>query len=138
MASRADKITPTRKRELFSDFLMNLDRNPITGALARKTNEEAVKESIKHLVLTNVGERPYSPLGSKVQSLLFDPADVFTEQLIEQTIRETIETYEPRAQLIQVQTTLNPDYNEYDITIYFSVLNTTEVSSLNISLKRVR
>ena len=57
---RADKQTLERKKsELYSDFLTNFDMNPVTGNLAKVTNESSVKQALRNLMLTMTGERFY-------------------------------------------------------------------------------
>lgn len=136
--SRADRISPKQKAVLYSDFLNNLEQNPVTGFLARVTNVEAVKQSIRNLVLTNVNERPYQPyIGSKIRTLLFDPIDSITEETLRLTIEETVRQ-EPRAQLSHIKIEGDPTFNGYLVTIVFSMINIPEQISLSIILRKVR
>ena len=138
--SRADKITSTGKKDLiYSDFLVNLDKHPLNGSLARPINEDSVKQSIRNLILTDMYERPYQPqLGSKIHSLLFEPMDDLTTPLIERTIEDTIRLYEPRATLLYVRVTPVESRNEYTINIVFSLVNTTGNVQLDLIIKRIR
>jgi phage baseplate assembly protein W len=134
------RVTPiTKKQELYSDFFMNLDENPVSLDLARNTNEEAVKASIKNLLLTDKGERPYQPnLGCNIRQLLFDnitPDSIIT---MRELIKETLEAYEPRADIIGVDVTSSIDNNEVFIAIVFKVINNSEPVTLVTSLTRVR
>jgi len=139
--ARADKYTKLSKMpEYYSDFTINMDRNPVTSLLEKVTNEEAVKRSIEHLILTDVGERPCQPnLGSKIQSLLFEPVDSATTDLLKITITETINNHEPRCTLNNVEVIPSGDQNEYRIIIQFALINTPGViHSFVQTLKRVR
>ena len=139
--ARADRNTIVGKtNEYYSDFLINFDLNPITGNLARVTNEEAVKRSIKQLILTINFERPYDPIiGSKVNGLLFEPIDEITTSILETTITSCIKSREPRANLEKVDIQPRPEDNEYFISIYFSLLNIPgEVFATSVLLSRVR
>lgn len=140
MSTRADKLTAATKKDLFySDFLVNLDKHPLNGSLARVTNENAVKQSIRQLILTDVYERPYQPnLGSKLYSLLFEPMDDLTVPLIESTIQDTIRLYEPRATLHFVGVTPVESRNEYTVNIVFSLVNTIGNIQMNLIIKRIR
>lgn len=127
------------QRELFSDFLTDLDAHPITKQLARVTDADSVAQSIRNLVLTNLGERPFQPnLGSDVLAALFDPADEITATRITEAIRNVVEYSEPRAQLLDVSVTLGPNDNTMVATIIFSLINSREPQRLDILLKRVR
>ena len=124
--ARADTLTITSKQATyFSDFLINLDRNPVTGLIARTTNEESIKASIRHLILTTLGERFYRPfMGSKIKTLLFDPMGKVSEDLLKTTISSTIRNFEPRANLIDVKVEADiQDTNAYRVGIFFECIN---------------
>lgn len=138
MVTRADRVI-RQERELFSDFLTNLDAHPITKQVARTTDADAVAQSIRNLVLTNLGERPFQPnIGSDVLASLFEPADEVTAVNVISSIRNVITYSEPRANLIDVEVTLGPDDNSMVVTIVFSIINSREPQRLDILLKRVR
>lgn len=138
--SRADKLTSTVKKDLiYSDFLLNMDKHPLNGGLARLSNEDSVKQSIKNLLLTEVYERPYQPdLGSKIYSLLFEPMDVMTVELLRTTIVNTIKLYEPRADRVAAYVYPVEERNEYNINIIFSLVNTIGEIQLDLIIKRIR
>ena len=83
-------ITPVLKRQsLFSDFHKDLTQNPISEDLAVKRDEEAVKESIKNLILTDRGERLMQPLlGSSVRAMLFENNTPSTIKIIQEMIKD--------------------------------------------------
>lgn len=138
MVTRADRVI-RQDRELFSDFLTNLDAHPITNQVARVVDVDSVAQSIRNLVLTNLGERPFQPnLGSSVRAALFEPADEITATRITEAVRNVIEYSETRAQLLDVSVTLGPNDNTMVVTIIFSVINSREPQRLDILLKRVR
>lgn len=138
MVTRADRVI-RQDRELFSDFLTNLDAHPITNQVARVVDVDAVAQSIRSLVLTNLGERPFQPnIGSDVLASLFEPADEITSTRIIESVRNVIEYNEPRANLLDVEVTLGPNENSMVVTIIFSIINSREPQRLDILLKRVR
>jgi phage baseplate assembly protein W len=134
------RITPiTKKQELYSDFFMNLDENPVSQDLARKTNEEAVKASIKNLLLTDKGERPYQPnIGCNIRQMLFDNMTPDTIILMKEVIKDTLEAYEPRADIIGIDVRSSVDDNQVNIAVVFKVINSSEPVTLVTSLTRVR
>lgn len=138
--SRADKLTSTAKKEYnYIDFLINLDKHPLNGSLARVTNEESVRQSIRTLLLTDQYERPYQPtIGSKIYSLLFEPMDNITVNLLKRTIEDTIRIHEPRAKLLEVLIYPNDGRNEYNINIIFSLINANKEIQLDLIIKRNR
>lgn len=137
--ARSDKYTAFKKKEFYSDFLINFDMNPITGTLARVTNEDSVKQSLKNLILTNRTERPYNPLfGSRISSLLFDPLDTFTAQSIKEEIMETVRAFEPRVVLHEVLVLPDEDNNGFIVNIIFSTINIPQETRIELFLQRVR
>jgi phage baseplate assembly protein W len=138
--ARSDKYTALSNTIIYySDFTNNLDRNPITNYLSKYVNENAVKSSIRNLVLTGNGERFYNSLiGSKISTLLFDPIDDVTALTLKNTIRETIDNYEPRANLLEINVTPDEDNNAYYVSIVFGIINIPEVFNLDLILNRVR
>jgi len=133
-------ITPlTKKRVIYSDFDKQLTQHPVSGDIMRTTNEEAVKASIKNLVLTDRGERPYQPnVGCDVRQLLFEPFTEQTRTAIKTLITQTIENYETRANLIGVDVYGDIDSNELNVSIVFNVINNEEPVTLEFVLNRIR
>jgi phage baseplate assembly protein W len=133
-------ISPLRKkRTLYSDFFKDLTVNPVSNDLAFRTNEEAIKESLRNLILTDRGERLMQPnLGSDVRSSLFENATPVTLKILEERVREVINNFEPRVSLIDVDVTSFYDDNKVQVTIYFYVKNREDPLSVDVFIERVR
>jgi phage baseplate assembly protein W len=133
-------ITPVRKRQnLYADFHKDLTQNPISEDLALKRDDEAVKEAIKNLILTDRGERLMQPLlGSSIRSMLFENNTPGTIKVIQEMIKETINTYEPRATLLDVIVQSSLDDNVVEVAIYFYINNVEQPITLNVFLERTR
>lgn len=134
-------LTPTTKRkpEIYSDFHKDMTQSPINFDLARKIDEEAVKESIKNLILTDRGERLFQPdIGSDVRRMLFENIDNSTIELIKDLVRTTIRNYEPRVNLIGVDVLTSIDSLQVDIIITFNIINRLEPVTFVVTLDRVR
>jgi phage baseplate assembly protein W len=141
MTNRSDHYTiKTKQVEVYSDFHMNMELNPITGFLARVTNEESIKQSLKCLVLTQRTERFYNKyIGTRLRALMFEPMDSVTEDSIRNEILETISNNEPRVEDVNVDVKGDESKNSYNIIIYYSIINIPQQTySLNLILKRVR
>lgn len=140
MQTRADKYTQVgKKQELYSDFLNNFLKHPVSNALARITNEESVKQSIKNLILTHVGERMFElDVGSTVHNALFEPNDFVSRDMMAQSINYAINTFEPRARLLSVKIDQTRDGNSLTANIVFSLINSQEPVNLQILLRRIR
>jgi len=104
-----------------------------------KTDANAIKASVKHLVLTSNYERHFhSDIGSQVRAIMFEPATPMTQILLQRSIVDVINSYEPRVQLIEVIVSLdNPSYSA-NVTIYFQIINTTQPLRIDLVLERAR
>lgn len=123
----------------FTDLDLNFLANPSTGDVSSKYDVNAIKQSIRNLVMTRNFERPFHPeIGSQVYSLLFDQFGPMTQNMMEQAIRNTINNFEPRVQLRRVTVTLNSDNHTAYVTIVFTILNTQQPISVDLTLKRTR
>ena len=108
--------------------------------ISKVTDIQAVKRSVRNLVLTNHYEKPFHPeIGSGVRDMLFEPMTPITANILARKIEDVIENFEPRAKLIGVRARPNLDRNEYEVTIEFYVINTpTELVDLTVMLERLR
>lgn len=123
---------------IFADLDSSFLEHPVKRELSRKTNEAAVKMAMRNLVLTRFYERPFqSNLGCALHGL-FELAAPSTQRAIEDSIKTCIENFEKRVHLHGVRAIPDPDNNSYHIVIEFSLLNSPNISTLPITLERVR
>jgi phage baseplate assembly protein W len=128
-----------RNTRTFSDLDFNFTAHPVTGDIVRKYDEEAIKQSVKNLVMTQNYERPFhSEIGSQLRGLLFEPATPMLAMMLKRAITDTIINFEPRVKLIEVTVRLSPDNNSVNVTIEFSIINTVRPIQVNMTLKRTR
>jgi phage baseplate assembly protein W len=107
----------------FKDLSSSFQTNPLSSDLLGIKNETAIARSIRNLVLTQQGERPFnSILGSKVSGLLFENLDEITGSAIRDEIRTTINNFEPRVNLLEVKVLPNYDSYEYNVTIRYEIV----------------
>ena len=139
MAHRDHSNLQQLPREVYSDIDLVFLSHPITGKLTRKINREAVKQSVKSLILTDYYERPFkSDIGCGIRALLFENFHPAIIQQMDDAIREVISNYEPRAVIHSVNISANPDQNDLSVSIVFFITNDPEPISLNVLLERVR
>lgn len=134
-------ITPQsrRKQETYSDFFKDLTLSPINNDVARKIDEDSIKESIKNLILTDRGERLFQPnLGCDIRKILFENITPDTIIIAREMIANTLKAYEPRAAVIGIDIRALTDLSTVIITVVFNVINKEEPVTLNITLERVR
>ena len=140
MVTRADSITQSYKKvETYSDFPNNFIRHPMNNELIILKNEDSVRQSIKNIVLTNIGERFFNPyFGSNINRSMFENFGPFMVEDLTRYINNSINDNEPRANLLNVQILDDPDKNAISINIVFSIINNPQPISMTLFLKRVR
>ena len=108
--------------------------------VSKITDIEAVKRSVRNLVLTNFYEKPFHPeIGSGVTDMLFENMSPLTAVVLAKKVEDVMENFEPRARLIGVRALPNLDRNEYEVTIEFFVVNTpTELVDMTVFLEVLR
>ena len=127
------------KKVVYSDFFTDFSRNSVTGQLNKKTNAEAVKQSVRNLLLTDRYERPFQPqIGSGLKGLLFENFTPGLRLRAKKMIEEVFDNHEPRAALIRVDVGGNPDNNTLSFQILFRIINTTQPETLELILERTR
>jgi len=141
MANYDAQLTNKSKRatRIYSDLNLNFTKNPATGDIARLFDVEAVKRSVRNLILTNMFERPFHPeIGSSIRALLFENITPLNAILLQDRIQEVIVNWEPRARIQQVHVQDNIDRNEYKVMVSFYVVNVPEPVTITEFLQRLR
>ena len=124
----------------YTDLDLFFAKKATSKDISKVTDIQAVKRSIRNLILTNHYEKPFHPeIGSGVRGVLFELMTPITAHVLTQQIELVIENFEPRAKLISVRAQPNLDRNEYECTISFYVVNApTELVDLTVFLERLR
>jgi len=107
----------------FKDLSASFQTNPLSNDFIALKNESAIARSVRNLVLTIQGERPFQPvLGTGVNNLLFDNMDKLTASAIRSEIRTTIENYEPRVEINEIL--VDPDFegNAFHVTLQYFII----------------
>ena len=128
-----------QQTKIFSDLDLNFTMNPNTGDVSVRYDDNAIKASIKNLVLTQNYERPFhSNIGSPIKKLMFDLATPMLAITLKRVLIDLITNHEPRAYVNDVIVVVAPDYNSVSVSIYFTILNTTNTVQLDLVLERTR
>ena len=100
-----NKITA---RRWYTDIDLNITPHPSSGDLVLKQDIDAVKRSIRNIMLTNNYERPFKPnFGANLRGLLFELADDLTKFEIRSQIIEAITQLEPRVSIEEIYLNLS-------------------------------
>ena len=112
-----------RRSKGFLDLSASFQNNPMSNDLISLKNETAIARSVRNLILTTQGERPFQPvLGSNVNNLLFDNMDKLTAASLKTEIETTIENYEPRVDINDIIVDPNYDNNEFNVTVSYYIV----------------
>ncbi len=128
-----------RNTRNFSDLDLNFTAHPVTKDIVLRYDENAIKTSLKNLILTSNFERPFhSEIGSPIKRLLFEPATPMLAVVMKRAIVDTVNNFEPRVELLNVDVYVGEDSNAIRVTIEFKIRNTERPLSLDIVLERTR
>ena len=107
----------------FKDISMTFQSNPLTKDLIILKNENAIARSIKNIVFTIPGEKPFQPnFGSRITGSLFENIDDITALEIETELKESIQRYEPRVNLTKLKATPDIEGNGFDVVINYDII----------------
>ena len=123
----------------YSDIDLNFKPNPISGDITTLKDADAVKRSVKNLLLTNYYERPFkSNFGGNLVAQLFENFTHANTEILKQQILQTLEKSEIRISVLDLRVVANQDENRYDVSITFSIDAISEIVDVNLFLERVR
>ena len=131
--------TTFTKTRPYNDVSLTFARNVVTSDVVTVSGEDAVKRSLKLLIMSRAGETPFFPdFGSRIHTLLFEPLDTITSVLLQHEIQATIAAYEPRVNIRQLTVTPSSDEQGYDIDCLFNIVNQVAPVTLTLYLSRLR
>lgn len=131
--------TINRTVRQFRDINLLFEPHPYTKDILTRTNADAIKTSVKNLVQTANYERLFHPeIGCQIGSLLFEPLIPSTISAIKKSIQMTIEKFEPRAKILNINVEDDSDVNGIRATITFAINNTEQPVTVVTILSRVR
>ena len=124
----------------YKDLDLFFAKTQASNDVRKVTDIQAVKRSVRNLVLLNHYEKPFHPeIGSGIRDMLFENMNNMTAFILAKKIEDVIINFEPRVRLINVRADPNLDRNEYEVTIEFFVVNTpTELVDLTVFLEVLR
>ena len=107
----------------FKDINLSFKRHPVTNDVVTIRNEDAIKRSVKNIIFTFLGEKPFIPLfGSVINESLFDLNTNLSEIRITDEIKSSLLNYEPRIDNVEVTVQVSPDRNEMNCTVQYDIV----------------
>jgi len=129
---------PTNVRS-WVDLDLDFIAHPVTKDVVKKFDEDAIKRSVRNLLLLNFYEKPFHPeVGSGITGLLFEPLSLITASVIRNAITETIINFEPRVNIDELTVTPEEDKNGFNVQLRFFIVNFTSPIELEIFLEKAR
>lgn len=124
----------------FKDISASFQINPLNNDLIAIKNVSAISRSVRNLVLTQKGEKPFQPnLGSGVYALLFENMDSQIASVIRDEIMLVIKNYEPRVILTEVIVEPNFETGSMDASIKYEIVGIdVPVQELSLALESTR
>ena len=121
----------------FKDLAVSFNANPSTGDFGVVKNENAIKQSVRNLLLTQFGERPFQDkIGSQVRMLLFEPWDPFSVDSMKNEIYNCLARLEPRIQVTGVDVRDDSDINSVQISIDYTIVGEQLVQNIDFLLEK--
>tara|TARA_B100001109_G_C18542567_1_gene325782 strand:- start:41 stop:478 length:438 start_codon:yes stop_codon:yes gene_type:complete len=128
----------TSRQKKYSDIHLSFEKKP-SGDIFKKIEAEAVKQSVKNIVSTNPGEKPFNmDFGSDITGMLFELSNGMANYAVKDQITNSINKYEPRARVLDIECNDDPDANSLRVKVIFRVLSTGEIVELDTSVSRLR
>ena len=107
----------------FKDINLSFKRHPVTNDVMTIRDEDAIKRSVKNIIFTILGEKPFIPqFGSVINESLFDLNTNLSEIRITDEIKSSLINYEPRIDNIEVTVQVSPDRNEMNCTVQYDIV----------------
>lgn len=123
----------------FVDIDASFTPNPVTGDLAVRIDDQAIKFAVRSLIMTNYYERPFhSNIGSPVNALMFSNMGPNFKSILRQSITDTINNFEPRVDVLEIKVDDSPDNNRVYVSIIFKIKNTERPIEVGLTLTRTR
>ena len=130
----------SRNVRQYSDLDLFFGKRTVGSDVNKVTDVQAVKRSVRNLVLLNTYDKPFHPeIAGGVREMLFEPMTPIIASIIARKVEDVIENFEPRARLVGVRAIPDLDRNAYELSVHFYVINApTELVDLTVMLERLR
>ena len=107
----------------FKDINLSFKRHPVTNDVVTIRDEDAIKRSVKNIIFTILGEKPFEPtFGSVINDSLFELSTNLNEIRVSDEIKTSLQNYEPRISNIEATVSIYPDSNEMNVTVQYDIV----------------
>lgn len=127
------------KKYIYRDINLAFEKHPLTGDVVSATDVEAIKKSLRNLVMTDLYDVPFNPeKGTSLNGSLFENFTPITTEFLKTKINEMIDLYEPRIQVQKIVIFQKDDQNALEVSIYFKILDLNRFEDITIFVERTR
>lgn len=138
----ADYLKPNAKvnakKNLYTDLDLFMTPHPVTKDVTTKKDSDAIKRSVKNIILTNKFERPFKPnFGASVRNMLFELESQRKTRKITKEIEKMVSILEPRVNNVQVRIG-EVIGNELNMTVFYNITNGLPNQGVEFTVTRVR
>ena len=107
----------------FKDINLSFKRHPVTNDVLTVSDEDAIKRSVKNIIFTILGEKPFEPeFGSVINNSLFELNTSLNEMKVSDEIKQSLLNFEPRIDNIRITVSIYPDSNELNCTVQYDIV----------------
>lgn len=124
----------------YSDFDFVFKKHPVTKDVPIKRDVEAVKQSVRNILLTRRGEKFFDPdFGGSLTEFLFELFDPIVEAEMEERIINTLRNYEPRVKVLNVDITDLSHRNALNLKLEVQILSPENLTTdIEFIIERLR
>ena len=129
----------TKATRIYKDIDLSFSKNAISKDIGRKVDVGAVKQGMKNIIYTSIGERLFNlGFGSQMREMLFEPVDSASAGVISKLLSQCLGNYEKRVTTHRIDVKANEKADGYNVVIMFSILGIADKQKLEIVLERLR
>ena len=133
------RVSVDSRSKQWRDLDLSLTLHPIRKDITPLRDDNAIRNAVKNLLLTNFYERPFNhSIGANLRALLFEPADAITRMAIKDNIERTLTEHEPRIKVLDINVQDLRDENAYSIFVKFLIKEFDREEDVEIVLRRIR
>jgi hypothetical protein len=127
------------KSHIYRDINLSFDKHPLTGDIVAATDVEAIKKSLRNLVMTDLYDVPFNPnKGTSLNGSLFENFSHITTEFLKAKINEMVDRYEPRISIQKIVIFQKDDQNSLEVSIYFKIVELNKIEEITIFVERTR
>ena len=127
------------KSHIYRDINLSFDKHPLTGDVVAATDVEAIKKSLRNLVMTDLYDVPFNPnKGTSLNGSLFENFSHITTEFLKAKINEMVDRYEPRVNIQKIVIFQKDDQNSLEVSIYFKIVELNKIEEITIFVERTR